>query len=285
MRDENLITPAQNTWCPGCGNFSIQHMLKSVIAETIEEGVPAENIVLVTGIGCHGKIADYLNVNSFYAIHGRAIPVATGIKLANPDLRVIACVGDGDSYGEGLDHLIFAAKRNIGITVLVHDNRVYGLTTGQFTPTSPVGFKGRSTPAGNVERPLNPPELMLASGATFIARGYTRKLKSLKAVIKEGIMHPGFSFVEILQICATYYNLTDYYNRFVYELQEGDYDPEDYLGAFARVREWDYGSDGPIPLGVLYRTVVPAFEESSPGKKAGRQDREEAIKRFLEERV
>ena len=161
-----LVTDAENTWCPGCGNFTIQHTLKSVLEDMEKEGKSLDDVVLVSGIGCHAKIADYLNINSFYALHGRAIPVATGIKLANPRLTVICCAGDGDTYAEGLDHLIFAAKRNIDITLVVHNNRVYGLTTGQYTPTSPLGFAGKSTPQGTVEYPLNPVELVLASGAT-----------------------------------------------------------------------------------------------------------------------
>ena len=141
MTGRQLITDAQNTWCPGCGNFSIQHTLKNILADMEQQGKSLDDVVLVTGIGCHAKMADYLNINTFYTLHGRTIPVATGIKLGNPRLTVICCTGDGDSYAEGLDHLIFAAKRNIDITVIVHNNRVYGLTTGQYTPTSPLGFQ------------------------------------------------------------------------------------------------------------------------------------------------
>ncbi|MEI7649147.1 MAG: thiamine pyrophosphate-dependent enzyme [Methanomicrobiales archaeon] len=122
-----LITGAQNTWCPGCGNFALQHTLKNLLSDREKEGKLLDDVVLVSGIGCHAKIADYLNINSFYSLHGRAIPVATGIKLANPALTVICCVGDGDAYAEGLDQLIIAAKRNIDITVIVHNDRVYGL--------------------------------------------------------------------------------------------------------------------------------------------------------------
>ena len=190
MEPGDLITTAANTWCPGCGNFGIEHTLKDVIAGLIAGGTPAERIVLVTGIGCHGKMADYLGVNSFYAIHGRTLPVATGLKVANPDLTVLVCAGDGDCYGEGLEHLLFAAKRNVDITLLVHDNRVYGLTTGQYTPTSPLGFPGRSTPLGTPEYPLNPVELMIAAGATWVARGYSRRLPQLHELIRAGIAPP-----------------------------------------------------------------------------------------------
>ena len=279
-----LISPAKNTWCPGCGNFSIQHMMKSAIAELVEEeGIPIQNFVLLGGIGCHGKLVDYLNVNSFYGIHGRSIPAATGIRLANPDLRVICHVGDGDIYAEGLDHLIFAAKRNSDITVIVHDNRVYGLTTGQYTPTSPFGFRGRSTPGGITERPINPLSVMLASGATHVARGYTKKIRHLKDLFKEAIMHRGFSFVDVLQICVTYCNLTDYYNEHTYELQEGDVETGRFESASRKIREWDYNQDAPIALGTFYSVKRPIYEEEFQALTAGRPDRRALVRRVIEE--
>jgi len=279
-----LITPAQNTWCPGCGNFSIQHMMRSAIAEiSEEEGVPIERFVLLGGIGCHGKLMDYLNVNSLYTIHGRSVPAATGIRLANPDLRVICHVGDGDIYAEGLDHLIFAAKRNTDITVIVHDNRVYGLTTGQYTPTSPTGFRGRSTPRGVVEHPMNPLEVMLAAGATHIARGYTRKTRHLKEIFKEAIMHRGFSFVDVLQICATYSNLTDYYDAQVYEIQDGDLNTARFESALQKIREWDYDRDAPIALGTFYSVERPVYEESFGVPRAGLEERRNRVRRLVED--
>ena len=279
MTGRNLITDVQNTWCPGCGNFTIQHTLKALLAEWEKEGRLLDNVVLVTGIGCHAKIADYLNINSFYSLHGRTIPVATGIKLANPDLTVICCCGDGDCYAEGLDHLVFAAKRNIDIAVLVHDNRVYGLTTGQYTPTSPLGFKGKSTPSGTAELPLNPLELMLACGATFIARGYTKKMDQLRTLIREGVMHKGFSFIDVLQICATFFPAADYYTPRVYE--PADHDPTDFGKACLLAREWDYNSDARIALGVLYRKSMPGFGEriAVPIKTAS--EREQAVRDII----
>ena len=277
-----LISPAENTWCPGCGNFAVQHMMKSAIAElSEEEGIPIESFVLLGGIGCHGKLVDYLNVNSFYGIHGRSIPAATGMRLADPDLRVICHVGDGDIYAEGLDHLIFAAKRNSDITVIVHDNRVYGLTTGQYTPTSPFGFRGRSTPGGITEHPLNPLEVMLAAGATYIARGYTRKIRHLKDLFKEAIMHRGFSFIDVLQICATYFNLTDYYNAHAYEMQEGEVDTGRFESALAKIREWDYDQDAPIALGTFYSVKKPIYEEEFQALTAGRPDRRALVQKML----
>ena len=274
-----LITDTQNTWCPGCGNFSIQHTLKNVFAGMEEEGKSLDDVVLVSGIGCHAKIADYLNINTFYSIHGRAIPVATGIKLANPDLTVICCSGDGDSYAEGLDHLIFAAKRNIDITVLIHNNRVYGLTTGQYTPTSPLGFKGKSTPSGTAEYPLNPIELMLASGATYVARGYTKKMDLLKKLVLEGIAHKGFAFIDVLQICATFFPVTDYYSQRVYELS--DHNRTDFESACTKAREWDYNSDTNIALGTFFERSLPSFDEKMGQHRIDAAERARAIQEFL----
>jgi len=274
-----LVTNTQNTWCPGCGNFSIQHTLKNVFAAMEEEGKSLDNVVLVSGIGCHAKIVDYLNVNTFYSIHGRTIPVATGIKLANPNLTVICCSGDGDSYAEGLDHLIFAAKRNIDITVLIHNNRVYGLTTGQYTPTSPLGFKGQSTPSGTAEYPLNPIELMLASGATYVARGYTRKMDQLKNLVLEGIAHKGFAFIDVLQICATFFPVSDYYSSRVYELS--DHNRTDFESACKKAREWDYNSDAKIALGTFFERSLPSFDEKMGQHRINAAERERAIQEFL----
>jgi len=261
MKPKDLATTAPNTWCPGCGNFAILNAIKPVLVDLDEEGLVAiENVVLVSGIGCHAKIADYVNTSSFYTIHGRTIPVATGIKLANPDLTVICFAGDGDAYAEGLDHLIFAAKRNVDITTIIHDNRVYGLTTGQYTPTSPSGFLGRSTPAGLEVPPINPLEIVFASGGSFVARGYSHGIELLKDVFREAILHRGFSFVDVLQVCATFFNLYDYYNERVYTLEE--HDPRDRARAEEKMREWDYNSDGPIPLGIFYREEAPTFGDN-----------------------
>jgi 2-oxoglutarate ferredoxin oxidoreductase subunit beta len=283
MTGRNLVTGAQNTWCPGCGNFTIQHTLKNILAGMEKEGKSLDNVVLVTGIGCHAKIADYLNINSFYTLHGRTIPVATGIKLANPDLTVICCCGDGDCYAEGLDHLIFAAKRNIDITVIVHDNRVYGLTTGQYTPTSPLGFKGKSTPMGTAEYPINPLELMLASGATYIARGYTKKMQQLESLIACGIAHKGFALVDVLQICATFFPVADYYTPRVYDLE--NYDRANFADACERMREWDYSGDARIALGVFYEHRFPTFGERMALAPVPVQEREQRIRDLLATRT
>jgi len=284
MKGIDLISHAKNTWCPGCGNFAVQHILKDLLAQMDGDGLPLEKVVLVAGIGQHGKLFDFLNLNGFYSLHGRTIPVATGIRLANPDLSVICVTGDGDSYAEGLDHLIFAAKRNLDITVLVHDNRVYGLTTGQFTPTSPYGYRGHSTPRGEKEMPLNPMDLMLASGASFIGRGYTGRREELKQLIREAILHRGFSFIDILQVCSTYNDLTGYYNERVYTWPEED--KGDRLAASRKAREWDYSTDAKIGLGVMYRHTAPTFEDAYPVPgKMSPEERAGWVARIMSERA
>jgi len=258
---KELGTYAQNTWCPGCGNFGILASAKKALTELEAEGLDLNKVAIVSGIGCHAKIADYINVNSFYSIHGRVPPPMTGIKLANPNLTVIGYAGDGDAYGEGIEHLIFSAKRNIDMTFIVHNNRVYGLTTGQFTPTSPSGFKGRSTPAGSPEEPLNPIELMISAGATFVARGYTKNMKHLQSLIKSAITHKGFSFIDVLQPCFTFFNTYDYYNERVYEFADKDHDISNKEAAFAKAREWTYGEGERIPVGIFYQVMKPTYEE------------------------
>jgi 2-oxoglutarate/2-oxoacid ferredoxin oxidoreductase subunit beta len=258
---KELGTYAQNTWCPGCGNFGILASVKKALTDLEEDGLDLNKVAIVSGIGCHAKIVDYINVNSFYSIHGRVPPPMTGIKLANPDLTVIGYAGDGDAYGEGIEHLIFSAKRNIDMTFVVHNNRIYGLTTGQFTPTSPSGFKGRSTPKGSPEDPLNPIELMISAGATFVARGYTKNMTHLQSLIKSAINHKGFSFIDVLQPCFTFFNTYDYYNKRVYEFTEQDHDASDRNQAFVKAREWAYGEGERIPIGIFYQAKKPTYEE------------------------
>ena len=258
---KELETYAVNTWCPGCGNFSILTSIRKVLADFKDGGFDLHQVVLVSGIGCHAKIVDYVDVNSFYSIHGRVAPAMSGIKLANPDLTVIGHSGDGDAYGEGVEHLIFSAKRNINVTYIIHNNRVYGLTTGQFTPTSPTGFKGRSTPMGSPEEPLNPVELMISAGATFVARGFAGKMKHLQGLFHAAIEHKGFSFIDVLQPCFTFFNTYHFYQERVYEMTEQDHDPADRTAALAKAGEWTYGEGKRIPVGIFYRVQKPTYEE------------------------
>jgi len=247
---KNLETNYPNTWCPGCGNFGILQAFKSIIDDK-------NKTVIVTDIGCNSKIADYINVNSFYSLHGRPIPTASGIKMANQKLDVVVFTGDGGSLNEGISHLIHAAKKNSDITVILHNNRLFALTTGQYTASSPKGFKGKSTPQGNFEEPLNTLELMMASKASFIARTYSSKIDHMKKIINEAINHKGFSFVEVLQPCVSFLNNIQFYNERVYEIDE----PKSVEESIKIIKEWNYNGDSKIPLGIFYREKRVCFEE------------------------
>jgi len=231
---DDLATYAENTWCPGCGNFGILNAFKKAVRRLEADGVSRQDIVITAGIGCHAKIFDYLRLSGFYSLHGRALATAQGMKLANPGVKVVAFVGDGDAYGEGVAHLVFAAKRNADITVIVHNNGTYGLTTGQYTPTSVKGFRGPSTPGGSIEEPFNPLSLVLAAGATFVARGYPLKLDHLSDLFARAIRHEGFSIVDVLQPCVSFNNTYELYNRLTTELDSVPAAWEDSMAAARR---------------------------------------------------
>lgn len=254
----NLETSCPNTWCPGCGDFGILMAFKQAVTAMVEAGTPKENIVIVGDIGCSSKIADYLNLNSFIGLHGRSISLAEGIKLGNPDLKLFAFIGDGGCLDEGISHLIHGAKRNADINVIMHNNRLFALTTGQFTAATPKGLKTRSTPEGTIEEPLNVLELLLASNASFIARGYSSKVDDLKNLILEAEKHRGFSFIEVLQPCVSFYNNIDFYNERVYYGQNLDLTSKE--SALKLIKEWNYGSEGRIPLGIIYKNKRSVFE-------------------------
>ncbi len=284
--NHNLNTSSLKTWCPGCSNFSIETAVKNAVQELSKEGLPKENFVLVSGIGCHAKIVDYINLNSFYSIHGRVLPVATGIKLANRDLKIIGFQGDGDAYNEGMEHLIFAAKRNSDITAIIHNNRTFALTTGQFTATSPKKFEGKSTPKGSPEEPLNPIELMLASRATFVARAYGGKLNHLKEIIKKAIKHKGFSFIDVLQPCVSFFDNYEFYNERVYDLESDKHDTKDYESALVKARAWDYSSeDKKIPIGIFYQVEKPLYEKIILGDKGIKKEKEISLEKILQEKI
>lgn len=247
-------TGRKPVWCPGCGNYGILLALRKAL---VELGLSPEEVVIVTGIGCHGRMSEYVRANTFHTIHGRVLPIATGIKLANPNLTVIGHSGDGDAYAIGLGHLPHAARRNVDITLIVHNNMVFGLTTGQATPTTPHGRKTRSTPYGNPEHPLNPLHLALASGATFVARGFSAEVDHLKNLIVRAVKHRGFSIVDVIQPCVTFFNTYTYFRDKVYKLEDTDYDPRDYKRAVELVTS----DSEKIPIGVIYEASKPVFRE------------------------
>lgn len=250
-----ITTKNSPTWCPGCGDFTILSTVKNAI---VELGIEPENVVIVSGIGCGSKLPHYVKVYGFEGLHGRALPVATGIKLANPNLHVIVVAGDGDCYGIGGNHFIHTLRRNLNVTLIVENNAVYGLTKGQTSPTSSKGFKSNSTPAGVIEEPFNPLSVAIAGGATYVARGYAMDLKHLKQLIVDGIKHNGFSLIDVFQQCPTYnkINTADWYKQNIYKLDDVSHNPEDYQAAFVKANETDKQ-----PIGLFWKTEKPAYDQ------------------------
>lgn len=248
------------TWCPGCGDYGIANALKKALAT-----LDLTETVLVTGIGCSSKIAQYINTYRVETLHGRALPVAAGIKLANHTLKVIVNGGDGDGMGLGMGHFIHTARRNPDIAYFIHNNQIYGLTKGQPSPTSEQGMLTKFSPApmGNVERPINIVRQALTAGATFVARGFTANLAQLADLMTRAIAHPGFAVVDILQPCVSFNKLNTYqwYQQRVtpVEAMEG-YDPSDIGKAIALAGIWG----DQIPTGIFYQEFRPTLEETLP---------------------
>ena len=242
-------------WCPGCGNFGI---LKAFQNAMVELEIEPHTLVVVSGIGQAGKFPHYVRCNTFNGLHGRSIPVATGIKLANHTLNVIAVGGDGDMYGEGGNHLIHAMRKNIGISAFVHNNQIYGLTKGQASPTSMEGFITNVQPQGVLSEMLNPVAMAIALDCSFVARGYAGDQEHLKGLIKTSVRHEGFSLIDILQPCVTFNKVNTYgwYGKRVYHIEE-DHNPEDRVAAFSKALEWGER----IPIGVFYRNSRPVLEK------------------------
>ncbi len=242
------------TWCPGCGDWGIGVAIKSAL---VSLNLDPSSLAVVFGIGCSGNMNDFLNAYAMHALHGRAIPNAIGIKIANHELPVIAVVGDGDCYGEGGNHFIHACRGNHDITVIVHDNGVYGLTTGQVAPTAQKGFKSKSTPGGIIETPINPLALALTQGATFVAQAFAGNLPQMIELIKAGLSHRGFSLVNILQPCVTFnkINTYQYYLQKVYKLPP-EYAKDNISQAIEKSME---STQEKFPIGVLYDIQKPTF--------------------------
>ncbi|MFH1056923.1 MAG: 2-oxoacid:ferredoxin oxidoreductase subunit beta [Candidatus Micrarchaeota archaeon] len=253
-----LGTKAPITWCAGCGDFGILNALKKTISDL---NLPPEKVAVFSGIGCGADTPEWINVYGFHTLHGRPVPVASGAKLANHDLTVIAVSGDGDGYGIGMGHLIHAMRRNIDMTYLVYDNGLYSLTTGQASPTAEKGTATKSTPNGVIETPVNPMVLAIAGGCTFVARGFAGDLIHLSGLIAEAIKHRGFALVDILQPCVTFnkINTYQYYLKRVYKLGS-KYDPTDKKKAFEKAEEWG----DRIPIGVLYKEERSTYADDLP---------------------
>lgn len=245
-------------WCPGCGNYSILPALKEALADL---ELKPHQVVVVSGIGQAAKLPHYINTNGFNGLHGRAVPPATGIKIANKDLKVIIHSGDGDSYGEGGNHLIHGIRRNIDITHFVHDNQVYGLTKGQASPTTADGQKTTMQLDGVRIEQLRPLALAVSLDCSFVARSFSGDKKHLVSIMKEAISHKGYALVDILQPCVVFNNVNTYkwYKENTYYLDD-NYDPTDRTAAFKKALEWENG----IPLGVIYKKEKPTYIDRIP---------------------
>jgi len=253
-------------WCPGCGDFGVLNALFRACAEL--EIHPHEMLV-VSGIGCSSNLPGFIKSYGIHSLHGRALPFATGAKLANHALTVIATGGDGDGYGIGLNHFIQAMRRNINLTYIVMNNEVYGLTTGQVSPTSEVGMKTKTTPHGNLEGMLNPMTLALASGCGYIARGFSGDPKHLMKLYMDAIQYPGFALIDVFSPCVTFnkQNTFEWFRKHVYKVEDKGHNPTDFHAAMDRAMEWDEK----IPIGLLYKNPNPrpSLDLQDPGLLAG----------------
>ena len=274
-------------WCPGCGDHGVLGSLQKACSGL---GLARKDVLVVSGIGCSSNLPGFFRSYGFHSLHGRAVPVATGAKLANPALTVVVTGGDGDGYGIGLGHFLHAARRNLDLTYIVMDNQVYGLTTGQASSTTALGVKTKSTPEGVIERPINPLLLALSAGATFVARAYSMETGHMVETFMAAIRHKGFSLVDCFSPCVTWNRLNTYewFKSRVAKLDAASHDRTYLAAAMRKAAEED-----PFPLGVFYaRTDLPTYEELDPtirthGSVAGLplglspQEQEELLAGFL----
>ncbi|SDN00496.1 2-oxoglutarate ferredoxin oxidoreductase subunit beta [Paenibacillus sp. yr247] len=247
-------------WCPGCGDFSVQAAIQRAAANV---GLEPEGLAIVSGIGCSGRISGYINAYGFHGIHGRSLPIAQGVKMANRDLTVIASGGDGDGFAIGMGHTVHAIRRNIDVTYIVMDNQIYGLTKGQASPRSAEGFKTKSTPQGTIESAISPLEVAMAAGATFVAQSFSSNLKQLTAVIEAGLNHKGFSLINVFSPCVTFnkVNTYDWFKENIVDLDEiPDYDYTNRVMAMTKIMETNS-----MLTGIIYQNKdKKSYEDSIP---------------------
>jgi 2-oxoglutarate ferredoxin oxidoreductase subunit beta len=253
-------------WCPGCGDFGV---LAAVQKALVELQIPKHEVATISGIGCSSNFPGFIDTYGMHTLHGRSLPVASGMKLANHAMTVLVTGGDGDGFGIGAGHFVHTMRRNLDLTYIVMDNQIYGLTTGQTSPTSRIGMKTKSMPFGNVDAPVNPISLALSAGATFVARGFSAEQKHLTELLKRAIQHKGFSFIDVFSPCVTYNhdNTFQWFRPRVKKLEDNPaYDPSDFQAAVEKSLLW--GDE--IPIGLFFeRTDVPAAHEAEPVLKSG----------------
>lgn len=256
MKAKEFYHRLNPTWCKGCGLFGVFDAVKRAAAAL---DVEPEGLVIVTGIGCHGRLNNYFQGYGFHGLHGRTMPVATGIKLVNPSLHVVAVSGDGDAYSIGLGHFVHALRKNVGLTYIVVDNRIYALTQGQASPTTDFGMVTISTPQGSKDFPIDGPSLALAAGGTFIGRGFSGEVAHLGSLIEQGMRHEGFSLIDILSPCVTHNKVNSYewYRKHIFHVEEvPGYNPKD------KAKAWEALSDPDrLAVGLIYQEAKPSFEQ------------------------
>lgn len=279
----NNIKP---NWCPGCGDFSVQAAIQRASANV---GLEPEQLAVVSGIGCSGRISGYINAYGFHGVHGRSLPIAQGVKMANRELTVVAAGGDGDGFAIGMGHTVHAIRRNINITYIVMDNQIYGLTKGQTSPRSAEGFKTKSTPSGSIESALSPLEVALAAGATFIGQSFSSNLKQLTSLIEEGMKHEGFSFINVFSPCVTFnkVNTYEWFKENIVDLEETpEYDASNRVAAMTKIMETNSLVTGLIyqdKTKKSYENMVAGFKPEGLSKqdlKLSEQDFEKLVAEF-----
>ncbi len=251
---------ADPDWCPGCGDFGVLTALKQAL---VELNLHPHKVMTISGIGCSSNLPGYVSTYGMHTLHGRALAVATGAQLANHELKIIVTGGDGDGYGIGGNHFVHSMRRNIDLTYIVMNNQIYGLTTGQISPTSTKGMKTKSTPIGSVENPIFPVSLAIAAGATYVARGYTGQVKHLVDLIKGGIQHKGFALIDAFSPCVTFNldNTHEFFKHRTKKLEDMGHDPTDFAAAIQKSYEW--GDE--IPIGLFWkREDLPALDQLEP---------------------
>lgn len=251
-KSESFKSEIKPDWCPGCGDFGVLSVLQRACAEL---GLEPHMIMVVSGIGCSSNLPGFFRSYGAHSLHGRALPLATGAKLANHSMTVIATGGDGDGYGIGCNHFIHSIRRNVNVTYIVMNNEIYGLTTGQVSPTSETGMKTKTTPEGNLELPINPLALALAAGCGYVARGFSGDPKHLLRLYVEGIRFPGFALIDVFSPCVTFnkQNTYQWFRERVYRLEDQDHNPADLTAATEKAREWGLK----IPIGLFYKNPSP----------------------------
>jgi len=251
---------ADPDWCPGCGDFGVLNALKTAIAEL---GLQPHEVLTISGIGCSSNLPGYINTYGMHTLHGRAIAVATGAQLGNHELKVVVTGGDGDGFGIGGNHFLHAMRRNVDLTYIVMDNQIYGLTTGQVSPTSRKGMKTKTTPHGSVENPVNAIPMAIVCGASYVARGFSGQQKHLVQLIKGAMEHRGFALIDVLSPCVTYNkdNTHEFFKQRTQKLEEIGHDPTDLHAAIEKGNLWG----DVIPIGLFYKNDdAPALDELEP---------------------